>query len=204
MPFRFLTPALFIEEDNGVFKPHIQLRKGFLKGSYLFYKVEEVLSHEMFHAARVHYNEPKYEEIFAYMTSKSSFRRFLGPLFQSPKESYLFVILLILALTFEMGSALVSIAMYLPWILLPFIFIGVLGVRLYLRHRTLNKAFSSMCSCVKDPSLTLACLARLKDGEIELFAKSSSSEILSYLKHNKEKELRIRSILVSFFKRVSF
>jgi hypothetical protein len=191
--------ALFIEEENDIPIPHIQLRKGFLKGSYLFYKVEEVLSHEMFHAARIAYKEPNYEEIFAYMTSKSFFRRFLGPLFQSPKESYLFVILLMLALIFEMGSAFVSISMYLPWMLLPFLFIGILGVRLYLRHRTLNNAAANLRSCIKDPSLTVACFARLKDSEIDLFAVSSPNKILSYLQQNKEKELRIRAILVNFF-----
>ena len=191
--------ALFIEDENDICHPHIQLRKGFLKGSYLFYKVEEVLSHEMFHAARIAYKEPKYEEIFAYMTSKSLLRRFLGPLFQSPKESYLFVILLMLALIFEMVSAFVSISMYLPWMMLPFLFIGILGARLYFRHRTLQKASFHISSSIKNPSLAIACLARLKDSEIDLFAVSSPNKILSYLQENKEKELRIRSILVNFF-----
>ncbi|MCX6990520.1 MAG: hypothetical protein NTX49_05595 [Chlamydiae bacterium] len=191
--------ALFIEEENDICHPHIQLRKGFLKGSYLCYKVEEVLSHEMFHAARIEYKEPKYEEIFAYKTSKIPIRRYLGPLFQSPKESYLFVILLMLALIFEMGSTFVSTSMYLPWMVLPFLFIGLLWGRLYFRHRTLSKAACNIRSCIKDPSLTVACLARLKDSEIDLFAVSSPREILSYLNENKEKELRIRAILLCFF-----
>ena len=75
--------------------PLLQLRKKFCKGSYLkMYTRSEVLAHEAAHAARMGFDEKKFEEILAYSTSKRSWRKWLGPLFRSSWESYVFVVLL--------------------------------------------------------------------------------------------------------------
>jgi hypothetical protein len=60
---------------------HIVLRPAFAKGSCLGTSLEEVLAHEAVHAARMRFDEPKFEEMLAYATSKKRWKRCLGPLF---------------------------------------------------------------------------------------------------------------------------
>lgn len=52
---------------------------------------DELLAHEAAHAARAAFDEPKSEELFAYLTSPKKWRRTIGSLFSSPAESYWFV-----------------------------------------------------------------------------------------------------------------
>jgi len=74
--------------------PYIQLRPEFQKGAYLGLRRDEVLAHEAVHAVRMHYNEPVFEEILAYQTSRHRWRRIIGPFFRYPAESLLFLIAL--------------------------------------------------------------------------------------------------------------
>lgn len=189
--------ALWIDEADGVSTPHIQLKRKFKKGSYLCYKEKEVVAHEMFHAARIAYQEPKYEEILAYKTSKNSLRRSLGPLFQTPKESYVFIILLLIGFVLEISSTVWEVPFYAPWILLPFLWMGCLGLRLKGRLRKFDHAHAHLKSCLRDPSKALAVLAKLTDKEIEQLAQISPWEISLLFKQ--KKDLRLRSLVLNFF-----
>ena len=62
---------------------------------YRLYSQEEVVGHEMIHAARHLFNSSRFEEILAFQTSPNLFRRFLGPISQRPYESYLFMLVFI-------------------------------------------------------------------------------------------------------------
>jgi len=191
--------ALWIEDVDGISIPRIQLKHSFRKGSYLLYKVDEVLAHEMLHAARIAYHEPKYEEILAYQTSKNSVRRLLGPLFQDPKESYLFILLLLTGFGLEIGSVMSDFSFYVPWILLPFLWVGCLGVRLSCRIKKFNKGLLSLGSAIADHSKSLAILARLTDAEIEHISKFPSNEVRSFFNQKIHSDLRIRSLILSYF-----
>ncbi|MBS3905117.1 MAG: hypothetical protein KGZ39_07315 [Simkania sp.] len=48
----------------------------------------EVLAHEMVHAARAAFRESRFEELLAYRTSPNRWRRWIGPLFRHPKETW--------------------------------------------------------------------------------------------------------------------
>ena len=87
--------------------PHIQLRKAFKKGRHLGYSRDEILAHESVHAARMAFDEPRFEEIIAYQTSKSPLRRFFGPLFRRTWESALFM------------TALTLTPFFLPSLVIP-------------------------------------------------------------------------------------
>ena len=79
-----------IEEDK-VRVPLLQFRKKLKKGFYLgIYSLHEILAHEATHAARIAFDEPVYEEVFAYLTASSSFRKLFGPLVRSPNEALVF------------------------------------------------------------------------------------------------------------------
>lgn len=61
--------------------PLVQLRTRFKEGSFLGYQPADILAHEAIHVSRMNFNESHFEEILAYSTSTSSWKRFLGPLF---------------------------------------------------------------------------------------------------------------------------
>lgn len=191
--------ALWIEDVDGSSIPRIQLKHSFRKGSYLLYKVDEVLAHEMLHAARIAYQETKFEEILAYQTSKNSLRRLFGPLFQDPKESYLFILLLLIGFILEIGSVMWDSSFYLPWILLPFLWVVCLGVRLSCYIKRFNKALVSLKSAIPDPSKGLPILARLTDSEIQQIAKIPSNEVRSFFKQKTQLDLRMRLLILTYF-----
>lgn len=53
---------------------------------------EEVLAHEAVHAARSGFEEPRFEEFFAYATAAKKWRRVLGPIVRRPWEVWPFLI----------------------------------------------------------------------------------------------------------------
>ncbi len=166
LPF-WQAAATWIEDDT----PRIQLKKKNLLG----YSTEEILSHEAVHAVRFAFDEPRFEEILAYHTSKNKFRRFFGPIFQHSWESTLFVVLV-----------LASLIPYLK--LLPWVFLTYLLVRLIRNQKTFSE-------CKKNLSLSI--MLRLTDKEIALFSKWEN--ILPYINQAKDKSLRWRMIYVNYF-----
>lgn len=89
---------------------------------------KELIAHEKVHAKRMHFNEPIFEEILAYQTSRSKFRRFFGPFFRTPRESLLYVIALFLV-------------PFIPYLIWPFLFITSFGfVRLIRAQRIFARA----------------------------------------------------------------
>lgn len=75
-------------------KPLLQLRKIFeSQDKFLgIYSKEEIINHELVHAKRIAIKGAIFEEVLAYQTSKSPFRRFFGPIFRSSKESAFFLL----------------------------------------------------------------------------------------------------------------
>src|SRR5579883_2079816 len=67
----------------------IQLRRQLQKGKWGSVHRDEVLAHEAAHAARMAFNQPRFEEMICYQTSRSSWRKWLGPLFRHPWEATL-------------------------------------------------------------------------------------------------------------------
>ncbi|MDE3055989.1 MAG: ABC transporter ATP-binding protein [Verrucomicrobiota bacterium] len=155
----------------------IQLRKGFAKGSCLGYSREELLSHEAVHALRGAFEEMRFEEVFAYLTSEKRWRRVLGPMIQSPWEVWPFLLALVLGLFFPLGT----------WIAIAWLGAGF--VRLARVHWTLRRAASHLNEVLGDVKKTRALLFRLTDREIALFAKKGE-DLLAYAA--KQTELRWR------------
>ena len=182
--------------------PVIQLKKAFRKGSYLgFYPREEVLAHEAAHAARLGFNEPRFEEILAYSTSKSPWRRWLGPLFRHSWESYFFVILLLLPLgvqvarLFYENSALLECLFYVPWA-----FALAMICRLSYHQRLLLRTLRHIAPLLKDPKQALAVSFRLTDQEITTFSALAAEDIRAYLEQRDS--LRLRVVRSYFMKEV--
>lgn len=118
--------ATFIDEDKIV----IQLRKAYERKEKIYgiYPKEEIIAHELVHAKRMHLDEPCFEEILAYRTSSSPFRRYFGPLFRSSFESVLFLLSFL--------PAVVNPLYIFPSLIIPFFFV----IRLVKYQRIFAKA----------------------------------------------------------------
>jgi len=165
----------------------IQLRKNFkTKSWYLgIYSRKELITHELAHVGRMLYQEPKFEEVLAYRSADSKWRRFFGPLIQSSKESLFFIILLAVVLLISLASLsadapLIS-SLSLGIFILPF-FIALLAfLRLTNRQWQFENCLKNLEKIYKHPQLANHLIYRLTDKEILLFAKMNSSEISPYI-----------------------
>lgn len=76
------------------------------KRRFLNYRREELLAHELCHAVRHVMEEPELEEYFAYQTSPSPLRRYLGNCFISDKDALGFLLPVLLLPAAELLKAL--------------------------------------------------------------------------------------------------
>lgn len=179
----------------------LQLRAAFReKSSYLgIYQRRELIAHELAHVGRMLYHEPQFEEIIAYRTSASKWRRYLGPIVQSSKESLCFIILL--GLIFLINLALITmgtpaayaIAHWLPAIPLAFILLAL--ARLIRRQSRFNACQQRLAEVFGDSQKAEHLIYRLGDDEIHLFARLTPSEIQTYI--NSQTSFRWRFINTS-------
>jgi hypothetical protein len=164
----------------------VQLREGLRKGSYLGYSRDEILAHEAVHAARSAFDEPAFEEFFAFLTSEKWWRRAFGPIVQRPWEVWgLFVGLL---------AALVS-----PWgSFVGALWIGLGFLRLIRLHRKMRRAAKNLMAEVGSVKGTRAILVRLTDREIDLFSRGEN--LFAYAKQ--QKCLRWRLIHLAYLSNI--
>ena len=156
----FQGAATWVEED----RVKIQLKKN------RWASLEEMVRHEAVHAVRSQFDEPLFEEFFAYATSGRSYRRKIGPLFRSTQGT--------------MGLLLSCVAgVFMPWV--PYVVMGGYGLSLMLYHRKFQRALKKIKEVYPAP-MELA--LHLTDAEIVHFSK----ELI------KEDSLRWRQIRARF------
>ena len=182
IPIEYSNKNLFFFEAGALFsdekKARIQLSKKFLKKKSFFVDKSELLSHEAVHAMRLQFKENRFEEIFAYLTSKSKWRREFGPLIKTTKESKFFFFSLC-------GCSLASL-MHPVFSCVSFAFLSAFVFRLWKDQKILRKCIKNLSAFVSHNPIHLA--LRLTDLEVLTFAKSSQSEIADYM--NKQVSIR--------------
>jgi len=198
----FQGAATWIVRKKGLRIPLIQLKEKFESGSLLkLYGRDEVLAHEAVHAVRMQFDEPKFEEIFAYKTSKRWWRRWFGPLFQKPWEAYLFIALLFIPLACEVFEILDHAIPYGLYIrLIPLFYFAGLLTRLLFYQWTLARALKNMSKRLQNPEKKWAAALRMTDREIFRFAFSKKERLQSFWE--KDKSLRITLLRQKFFKKI--
>lgn len=170
----------------------IQLRKALRVSNYWLgmYSREEVLSHEAVHAVRAKFQEPLFEEILAYQTSFRSWRRFLGPLFRSPNETYFFLF-----------SVLVSsgLILYSPALGVICSFLSPLyfGIRLGVLQYYFLQAKKKIRKMIGIPPLWV--LLRLTDAEIRMFATQPIPVLERYIHARRQNNIRWQQIYLAYF-----
>ncbi len=186
--------------------PILQVKKGLKKGSYFsIYQIEEILSHEAVHAARAAFSEPKFEEHLAYLTSSSIFRRILGPIFQSPKESLIFVVLLGLTLFFQTLAFIDSFFFPLfSFCSISCFIYAIWGLkRLFWRRWVLLRAKKKLKIILKDSKKAQYVLLRLTDKEIQNFSRWKTEKIYLYFVANVKKSVRFQQLYCSYFSKLT-
>ncbi len=119
------------------------------------YDRAELIAHELAHAGRCAFDEPLFEEFFAYQLSKRRWRRILGPIICRPWEVWTL-----------MGAMLAGA--WLPAIPLALVVIGF--TRLGWRHRQLRRCVRWLYSKVGSRAWSVA--YRLTDREVVAAARS--------------------------------
>lgn len=195
----FQGAATWITKQEEVQIPLIQLKEKFETGSlHKLYRREEVLAHEAVHAARMQFEEPIFEEFFAYKTSPHGWRRFFGPLFQRPWEAYLLLILLLIPFGIEAARFFYP-DLPMVFTFLPALYLTILLLRLSLLHLTLWLGLRRFQSYLREPKRKWAAALYLKDREIFQFAYLPKKRLEKALK--KEKGFRWKLLREYYFKK---
>jgi hypothetical protein len=165
----------------------LQLRAHFRTSkTYLgLYQRNELIAHELAHAGRMVYQEPNFEEIFAYQSSSSPLRKWLGPIVQSSKESLIFILLIGLMVMADFALA-VWWVMFIP---LGVIMLALVRLaRLHLSYRQCLKRLEE----IYDPQTARHLLYRLTDSEIQQFAQLSTTKVCMMMDAAKQTSFRWR------------
>lgn len=172
-PWHGACAWIFQKEPHSPLGALLQLRKKWKDRAHsLFYSRQELMEHELTHVGRMAFQEPRYEEFFAYHLSPSGWRRRWGPLIQSPHESLLFIIICFFLLLLDFIALFHgSLSLYtslMPLKLLPATLLIYAISRLALRHYRLSQAYHHLQQHTTEP---WAVLYRMTDQEIDDTAK---------------------------------
>lgn len=152
------------------------IRRAFAeKDHWLIYRRTELLAHELCHIARIGLGSHEYEEVFAYRTSGSGFRRAIGGIFRSPSDSYSFLGSAFLILLGRMAQILKfpSLPQWPFW--LPFLLVlAYHAVRHTASMRRLAQARENLAPVCGE--LADAVLFRCTDAEIHILAEPQDTE----------------------------
>lgn len=179
--------ATYIEENQGVFVPTVQMKK---RGIPLWCSQEEILAHELIHATRIAFKESFFEEVLAYKTSRKWFRRYFGPIFFHPKETVLFLFLLVGSWCYQLRCLfflddLPSLALWIPCVLT-----GLLIARVVIVQVVFSLCLKKIHKLLEQSDKVLGFALRLSDREIIDFAFKSLDKMRKYMEKAKKISLR--------------
>lgn len=168
------------------------------KEKWLFYSRTELGAHELCHAARYAVNDSQLEEYFAYATSSSKLRRYLGNCFISDMDALLFVFpaLLLPLAQFIQLMFFPHLWMWPFWIIALFYPCRLL-IRNHRARQIVNRARKVLAEagvCKPD-----AVLFRMTSDELkELGRIENTEEVLQYIQNKAAGELRWKVIKKRF------
>lgn len=178
-------------------EPHkvtVQLRKAFeTKSRFLGYAKEEIIAHELVHVVRSQFEEPIFEEMLAYQSSRRFFRRFFGPLFRNSKESLVFI-----------GALSIACLATLFGSFQKLVYLGTVGfvaggtLRLLRAQVRFTKARLRLAKVV-GKERALAVMIRLTDREIIRFSHMEKEQIISYAIKMSRAHQRWKQIRAAYF-----
>jgi hypothetical protein len=193
---------IFQQNEQSPTAAFLQLRRPFATADrYIgLYTRDELIAHELCHVGRMCFEEPRFEEILAYRSSPSRWRRWLGAIAQSSWETTAFFLLLCFILVLDL-YALSSPALMsnLSWLKIAPLALVLMGLwRLFKRHNQFNSCLDNLKNCLQDSGKADAVIYRLTDSEILSFAKMPSNAIRTAFDEKKGSSLRWRLIYLAY------
>ena len=171
------------------------------KKKWLWYSRNELLSHELCHAARAPVKDRYLEEFFAYKLSSSPFRRFFGNCFQGVFDAILLLMPLFLLLAMQIINTFLflGIPMSIFWII-AFIYPIFLLIRNQVYRNVYFKAQKSLLSAFGNNTPFDSILFRCNSKEISQIGrfKNSPDQLKEWIEDNAIKELRWQVIYQRF------
>jgi hypothetical protein len=161
--------ALYAYED---FFAVFILRKSFQKKSrWLIYSRTELMAHELCHIARIGFRSQVYEEYFAYQTASSGFRRFIGGVLRSPRDTWIMLGSVLIMLVARIATVLQG--NYTSVVFVPPVLAGcyLLG-RYFSALKRLGRAKEKLSDAYGEASV-LPLLFRASDEDIAALSKQS-------------------------------
>jgi hypothetical protein len=169
------------------------IRRAFAtRARWLIYSRRELLAHELCHVARIALGSRQFEEMFAYQTATSAFRRCAGSIFRGQAEAFWFV-----GSTLALLAAQVLQTLALPWWpVWPFwcLIAGVL-VWLVLHLSVLRRIWGRALEHAEwlAPGRGRMLLFRCSDEEVTALARlSTPAAAQAWLEQNCEAQIRWR------------
>jgi hypothetical protein len=164
------------------------IRKAFATSpKWLIYGPTELLAHELCHVARIAYNSATYEEVFAYQTASSGFRRLIGGLLRSPMDTYVLLGSVAVLLVSQIANVTLrepeqwdSMPMPLAWgaLIAAFAFIGGRYIAAMARFKRLKSLMAELTK----PAFVMPTLFRCSDAELDkLSACTTAAELREQL-----------------------
>ncbi|MBQ4480814.1 MAG: hypothetical protein II943_09265 [Victivallales bacterium] len=160
----------FFPEFFAMFLARSEFRK---RQKWLFIGRDELVSHEMCHIARAALESHAYEELFAYQTATTAFRRFTGGIFREQLDSFLFLGATFLLLFWQMTRAFAFplLPAWPGWAILV-IDVAFLMVRHCRTYQRFTTARDKLTRLYGDEATARAVLFHASDDEIPLLAKT--------------------------------
>lgn len=179
--------------------PVFFLRRGFRdKRKWFIYRRDELLAHELCHAVRGCLEDETYEEHFAYMTSSSGFRRWMGNCFRREWDAIIFLLPLFLLLAAQIvvyAHVLPHLPLW-PFWLLAFAYPAFLIARNIPERRTYFTARAKLGRAgFSKPD---AALFRMTAKEIRALARTPDDRIGQFLQEKSDAELRWQILIRRF------
>lgn len=167
---------------------------------WLIYQRDELLAHELCHVGRVGLGSLRFEEIVAYQTASTTFRRATGGIFQGPQDTYLFLASTLLLLGGQMLRTFVWAA--LPgwpfWALLAAVagWLGIRHLRLMRQFARAGQRLALAYGAVSARRLIFRC----SDADVAaLAACPSAAAVQAWVERRAEQSLRW-SVSLSLFR----
>lgn len=188
--------ALSDDEEDSV--PVFVIRSSFRNSrKWFLYTRDELLSHELCHAARAPLDDSTFEEHFAYAGSSSRLRRYLGNCFQTELDALFFLIpiLILLAVQILVHAFGISIPVWPFWIL-AFAY----PAYLFRRNASQRKLYFDAEERLRALGFEnpREVLFRCTSDEINRIARTTMTEVREWMKKTAEQEIRIKIILQRF------
>ena len=200
----FLIGGCAVTFDSGL--SLILLKNSFRnKAKWLFYSAKELVAHELCHSARAPINDNKLEEFFAYNTSPSPLRRYIGNCFRTSYDALLLLspIFLLMIITFLNTFSVIHLDTFFFWILI-FVYPAFLLIRNHISYTICQKAKKKLESFISFKQSSWPILFRSTYEEISAISKLSSiQEFNSFIEEKTKSMLRWRVIKARFLQKVN-